>query len=91
MSKYEVSKFDVNIYNVNGLPCYSFTLHFDTWAELRKDLHARDQYAKEVFYGKGATIERDGKTIGNVVDFDHHEKAINKVTLSEFLQTNENW
>ena len=86
MSKYEVSKVSVNTYHMDGSACYDYSKTFDTWRELTKGMHERDQCANEMFVGKGSIIEMNGEGIGNICDFYLSGTPINKVTLTSFLE-----
>ena len=88
MSKYEVSKISVNTYHMDGSACYDYSKTFDTWRELTKDMHQRDQYANEMFVGRGSVIEMDGEVIGNICDFYVIEGPINKVTRASLIHVN---
>ncbi len=81
---YEVRHLDTSSLNRD----YDYTLNYATWAEMVQDLGYREQYANEVFMGRGADIHRDDVFIGHTRDFggvDLFETPINRVRMSQFV------
>ena len=85
INKYEVLKITPSACKVKNRPTYDYSLNFNSWEQLTKTINGMGEWENGLFCGRGSIIKKDGKIIGNVCDFYRHEKAINRITLTEFL------
>lgn len=90
---YSVRKISVTTRHADGSAVYDYELTYGTWRELLSDLAQREQYANEIFMGRGALVfDGDDELLGNVRDFgslDLDGIPIRQTTRAAFVSADE--